>query len=109
LLWGFPLSNTIVLPLDELSVGICQSVEQAVSSSAHTWKQKSQRKTNKQQLVHHVKLIIADTQSCPTSSTKKRATSFFFISIFRVKKLENLQPFQAHFALLGQTAQKRHS
>jgi hypothetical protein len=51
------LSNTIVLPLDELSVGIYQSGEQAVSSSAHTWKQKSQRKTNKQQLVHHVKLI----------------------------------------------------
>jgi hypothetical protein len=63
LLWGFPLSNTIVLPLDELSVGICQSVEQAVSSSAHTWKQKSQRKTNKQQLLHHVKLIIGDTQA----------------------------------------------
>jgi hypothetical protein len=107
-LWGFPLSNTVVLPLDELSVGICQSVEQAVSSSAHTWKQKSQRKTNKQQLLHHVKLIIADTQSCPSSSTKKKSYKLLLHLHFQSEETRKSPAIPSTIAL-GQTAQKRHS
>jgi hypothetical protein len=38
------VKHRFFLPLDELSVGTCQSGEQAVSSSAHTWKQNQREK-----------------------------------------------------------------